>query len=252
MRAAFFPRVLLTLLVAGAWHSPVAARADEAPAAPLVPSLAPLLSRTAVHAEQFEEMKKRGSYTLHGRMEELDRSGHVDGTKEMVLRVIATPTKKTTELVQYLEDGTDKTEEARQKEAKRKAEPPKAEKKPKMSDFRLPFLAAEQGRYFFSIVGRDLQRNQTRIAFQPKVPAEDAFHGSAWVDEASGEILTLGFSPSKYPTFIDQLDVTVRFDLMTPLGRAPSSFTFDARGSFLLIRKHYRGTATLSDARLGF
>lgn len=253
MHVSSLPRALVAaFIVAAAALPPSAVRADDAPGSSPDPSLAPLLSNVARHAEQFEQMKKRGSYTLIGRLEELDRSGNVGGTKEMVLRVIATPEKRLTELVKYIEDGTDKTMEAKQKEAKRKAEPAKKEEKRPMSDLHLPFLASEQSRYVFSVVGRDLQRNQTRIAFQARTSAEDAYNGSAWVDDATGEIMTMGLSPTKYPTFIDHIGVTIRFDLRTPLGRAPSSFTVDASGGFLVVHKHYRGTGTVSDARIAF
>jgi hypothetical protein len=215
------------------------ARADDLPA---------LLTRMARHAERFEEMKKRGSFTLNGRMEELDSSGKVDGTKEVLLRSTATPAERLTEIVRYTEDGADKTVEAREKAAKRRSE--KKEKQKQKKEIHLPFLPSEQPRYVFSILERDASR--VRVGFQPRVAAEDAFKGSAWVDEAAGEILTMGFSPSKNPMFVDHVDVTMRFDLVTPLGRAPSSITFDARGGFLIVRKHYRGSATISDAHIAF
>ncbi|HVM69753.1 MAG TPA: hypothetical protein VM204_07960 [Gaiellaceae bacterium] len=185
-------------------------------------------------------------------MEELDRSGHVGGTKEMVVRVTATPSERLTEVVRYLEDGADKTLEARKKAEKRRAEKKKG-KIDKARDLHLPFLASEQPRYTFAFLERDPQSpSRVRVGFQPRVPAEDAFKGSAWVDEGAGEVLTMGFSPSKNPTFVDHVDVTMRFDLSTPLGRAPSSLTFDARGGFLVVRKHYRGSATITDPRLAF
>ncbi|MBX3261912.1 MAG: hypothetical protein KF782_19665 [Labilithrix sp.] len=249
-RLAFASVALALALVA----SPETVRADEAtePAVAPEPALGPLLSRLARHAQQFEEMKRRGSFTLSGKMEELDRSGHVDGTKEMVLRVTATPAERVTEVVRYLEDGADKTVEARKKAEKRRAER-RAGKAEKARDLRLPFLAAEQPRYRFSLVERHPNdASRVRVAFEPFVPAENAFKGSAWVDEAAGEVLTMGLSFSKNPTFVDHVDVTLRFDLATPLGRAPSSFTFDARGGFLVIRKHYRGSATITEPRLAF
>jgi hypothetical protein len=89
-----------------------------------------------------------------------------------------------------------------------------------------------------------------RIAFVPKVPAENALKGSAWVEEKDREVLTIGFSLSKNPTFVDHVDVTIAFGMVTPLGRAPSRISFDGRGSFLFIRKHLRGSATLSEPRL--
>ncbi|MBX3213862.1 MAG: hypothetical protein KF850_17620 [Labilithrix sp.] len=249
-RLAFVPVALAVSLVA----VPDMVRADDAspPSAAPAPPLGPLLSRLARHAQQFEEMKRRGSFTLSGKMEELDRSGHVDGTKEMVVRVTATPAERVTEVVRYLEDGADKTAEARKKAEKRRADR-RSGKAEKARDLHLPFLASEQPRYRFSFAERDPNdASRVRVAFEPLVAAENAFKGSAWVDEAAGEVLTMGLSPTKNPTFVDHVDVTLRFDLATPLGRAPSSITFDARGGFLVIRKHYRGSATITEPRLAF
>lgn len=232
---------LVAVLALGA-ISPKARAQDPARAADAGPALAPLLARLATHAAHFEEMKRRGAFTLNGRMEELDGGGRASGTKEIVLRVEPTPVKRRTEILRYLEDGADKTAEAREKARKRRAE------KRKQRDYHLPFLASEQGRYTFALLERNA--SHVRVGFTPKAPAEDAFKGSAWVDEGSGEVLTIGFSPTKNPTFVDHVDVTMRFDLSTPLGRAPSRIDFDARGGFLVVRKHYRGSATITDARI--
>jgi hypothetical protein len=238
MRLGF---VLCLALAAGTASATSAA--DPAPEE--APDLQPLLAKLAQHADRFEQMKRRGSYTLSGKIEELDRSGHVDGTKEMVVRVIATPSERKTEILRYFEDGADKTDEAR-----KKAEKSKQDKQGKRDDFHLPFLGSEQKKYAFSIGEREASR--IRVLFRPLVPAETSFKGSAWVDEASGEVLTLGFSPSKNPTFVDHVDITMRFDHQTPLGRAPSSLTFEAKGGFLVIKKHYRGGMTITDPKLGF
>lgn len=249
---AFGRRGLLVAAIAvGALvGAPDTARGDDVPLG-ATSDLAPLLARASRHADQFEHMKRRGSYVLSGKMEELDRKGKVDGTKEMVVRVTATPAERLTEILKYIEDGADKTAEARTKAEKTRSEAKKSGRK-KMSDIHLPFLASEQPRYVFSLAERDGQTNRARVAFQPKVASEDAFKGSAWIDETTGEVLTMGFSPTKNPMFVDHVAVTIRFDLTTPLGRAPSSFTFEARGGFLVVHKHYRGSATITDARIAF
>jgi hypothetical protein len=255
MRLSFLPAAFFAALLVLA---PARGQADQPQAAPTASpdqqqqALPPLLSRLSRHAEQFEEMKRRGSFTLSGKMEELDTSGKVDVTKEMVVRSTATPAERVTEIMKYTEDGADKTAEARQKAQKRRAEKKKSSGVA-ARDIHLPFRASEQPRYVFSIAERDPNdANRVRVAFKPITPAENAFKGSAWVDEAAGEILTMGFSPSKNPTFVDHVDITMRFDLSTPLGRAPSSINFDARGGFLVVRKHYRGSATITDPKLGF
>lgn len=217
----------------------VEARVDVPPA---------LLAGLARHAEAFEQMKARGAYTLDGTFEEVASDGHVASTKEARVRIEARrgdPTPKV-DIVRYLEDGHDKTQEAREKAASRK---PKKDKK----ELKIPFLASEQPRYVFAVVEHD--RNvptRVRVAFDPKEPAEDAIKGTAWVDTTKGEILSMGFSFSKNPTFIDHVDVTLTFGNTTPLGRAPSAFSFDGRGSFLFIHKHFRGRATITDARVAY
>jgi hypothetical protein len=207
------------------------------------PSLRPLLDRLAGHAARFEQMKTKGAYTLTGHLDEIDRKGHVDGTKDIELRV----SPPTSDILRYTEDGRDKTADAREKAAERNAKPSSSKKR----DFHLPFLASEQGRYAFSVVERDPQTpNNVRIAFVPHTPAEDAYKGSAWVDEKDGEVLSMGFSLSKNPSVIDHVDATLVFALPTALGRAPSKLTFEATGGFLFVRKRYRGWATISSAQL--
>lgn len=214
-----------------------------------VPSTA-LLGLLATQAEQFEEMKKRGSYTASGVLEQVDGKGDVAGRKEVVLKVVATGAAPKTDIVSYKEDGQDKTAEARTKAEARKAEKA-AEKKPAKDLFHLPFLSTEQPKYSFALGARD-PRDASRVLvqFEPREPTEGAIKGSAWVDEKTGEILTMGFSLSKNPTFIDHVDVTVRFDTKTPLGRAPSRIEFQARGGMLFIHERYRGSISIADARL--
>lgn len=225
-------------------------RADEVTPPPAVShdeELRVLLRRLLDYGQRFEQMKKRGSYTFAGKLDQLDGDGKVDGTQELVARIIADGvTDPTVQIVKYVDDGEDKTVEAREK-AKARAGKPKDKKR----EFRLPFSPNEQPRYVFTLVERSREDpRKVRIAFVPKVPAEDAYHGSAWVDTQDAEVDSMGFSPSKNPTFVEHIDVTMRFALQTPLGRAPSTMTVDARGGFLFLRKHFRGTATISDARI--
>jgi len=244
-------------IVAGSIAAPATARADEAPAAaaPVAVSDA-LMAGLAQHGARFEDMKKRGAFTLSGRIEEVDGSGRGSDAKEILLRSTPTgaPRDRITQVVRYMEDGKDKTSEAQTKANERRAKrlkDPSTDDRGK--DLKLPFLAAEQARYVFSVAERDpANAARVRIAFAPKKPAEDAIKGSAWVDENEREVLSMGFSFSKNPIFIDHVEVTIVFGMSTALGRAPSKLSFDGRGGFLFIRKHYRGTATLSDARVAF
>jgi len=228
---------------------PVLAKPEALPAASSsAQELSALLGRVGQHAERLQQMEKRGSFLLRGRMEELDGQGRVDGEKQLVLRVTATPSERITEILSYLEDGADKTNEARDKHKKDSSKP----EDPK-SKFILPFLPAAQHRYQFTLEERSTKDpNRARVAFKPTERALNTYVGSAWVDLVSGEILTLGLSPTKNPMFVDYIEVQVRFENQTALGRAPSALSFEARGSLLFFKKRYRGSATLTDAKISF
>lgn len=243
---------VLSLAFACAMSSP--AHADPAPPPSAanttlaVPSLAPLLGKLGAHGERIEEMKKRGSYTLSGRIEQLDGDGAIDSWKNLVLRVTATgESTPRSEVVSYVEDGEDKTADAKKRAADR------AKKKiDKKREFRVPFLPSEQPKYDFRVVGVDSKTPELiKIAFSAKTPSDDTWNGTAWVHQQDGEIERMTFGFSKRPTFVDEAEATLVFGTRTALGRAPSELRFDAKGGFLFIRRHYRGHATLTNAVLG-
>jgi hypothetical protein len=217
-----------------------------------------LMAGLAQHAARFEDMKKRGAFTMTGRMEEVDGDGNASDTKEIQLRSTPTPAPmdRITNVIRYTENGKDKTADAQKRATERRAKrlgDPDKQAEERKKDLKLPFLATEQARYVFAIAERDaVTPSRVRVAFAPKTPAENAIKGSAWVDENEREVLTIGFSFSKNPTFVDHVEIKITFGLPTELGRAPSKLSFDGRGGFLFIRKHYRGTATLSEPRIAF
>lgn len=217
-----------------------------------------LLLGLAQHAARFEDMKRRGAFTMSGKIEELDGSGITSDTKEITLRSTPTPAPmdRITNVIRYLENGKDKTSDAQKRATERRIKrlkDPELQAEAKRKDLKLPFLASEQSRYVFTLAERDAtQPGRVRVAFVPKSPAEDAIKGSAWVDESDREVLSVGFSLSKNPTFVDHVEITIVFGLPTQLGRAPSKLSFDGRGGFLFIRKHFRGAATLSDPNVAF
>lgn len=256
------PRTLRTLGALGALAlaplgaAPAHAALPPAEGAPQVaagasvgPVPAALMAGLAAHAEAFEQMKRRGAFTLDGKLEQLDGDGKVSETKELRVRVTARPAPATprSEIMRYLENGADKTAEARERAAS--ASP----KRGKRRDLKLPFLASEQPRYTFAITERHPTfPSRVRVAFTPLLPAEDALKGSAWIETTTGALLSLGFSLSRNPTFIDHVEVQIAFGLDTPLGRAPSEVSFEARGRFLFFHKHLRGHATVSSPRVAF
>ncbi|MBS2016494.1 MAG: hypothetical protein JST00_26655 [Deltaproteobacteria bacterium] len=251
-RSARFWLALSVAVAGGAvgFAPTVALAEDPAPGAmPTTPVPAALMTGLAAHAQRFEDMKKRGGFLFSGKMEELASDGKVDETKEIVVRITPRPEPASpiAEVIKYLENGADKTDEARKKAEERKAKPKKKSDK----ELHFPFLASEQRRYTFGVAERSAD-GRARIVFRPLEPAEDAIKGSAWVDEATGEVLSMGFSFSKNPIFIDHVDIQITFGMATPLGRAPSQIAFDGRGGFLVIRKHYRGHATFSEPKVAF
>lgn len=251
---------IATLGIALAFGAP--ALADETAPAPPVASIPPgavpeaLMKGLAAHADRIEDMKKRGAYTFTGTMEELDGDGKVDEKTDMQCR--STPTgqgmDRIVKWMHYAENGKDSTAERQKKsdEWREKRKKEAAEHKKNKNDWKLPFLASEQTRYNFSIAAdRDAAHpERVKIIFDAKEPAEDAFKGSAWVDTNDKEVLSAGFSLSKNPTFVDHVSITMVFGLQTALGRAPSTMTFDGKGGFLFIHKHFRGSGTISDPKL--
>ena len=228
--------------------------ADQPAPAPAVVS-GELMSGLAQHAQKIEDMKLRGAFTFSGRMEQLDDDGKSTQVKDITMRSTPTgaPRDRIVKVMKYIEDGKDKTSEAQAKADERRAKHKEGRNEKISKDLKLPFLASEQPRYIFSIAERDKNApTHIRVNFNPKEAAEDAIKGSAWVDEASKEVLSMGFSLTKNPTFIDHVDITITFGLPSPLGRAPSAVTFDGRGGFLFIHKHYRGTGTFSDPAAAF
>lgn len=243
----------------GAIVSPGNGSASDGPAA-ISSSAVPdaLMAGLAQHAARFEEMKKRGAFTMTGRMEEVDSDGKASDWKEVQLRSTPTPAPmdRITNVIRYVDNGKDETADAQKRANERRAKrlkDPDKQAEERKKDLRLPFLATEQSRYVFNVAERDVSNPaRVRVAFVPKTPAEDAIKGSAWVDTNEREVLSIGFSLSKNPTFVDHVEITIVFGLPTELGRAPSKLSFDGRGGFLFIRKHFRGTATLTDPRVAF
>lgn len=207
---------------------------------------AELLARLATHAAQFEELKKRASYTIDARLEDLDGDGHVEIVKQLLAHVIADGERGRFDVVRYVEGGEDKTSSARDK-----AERERAAAKKERRRFRMPFHEAEQGRYAFDVVEVDrADAARVRIAFVPRTVDATALEGSAWVDTRVGTVLSAGFKLSKPATFVDFVHVTLEFGERTPLGPAVSRASLEGKGGFLFFRKHFRGAAKLFEYRV--
>lgn len=206
---------------------------------------AELMSRLATQAQGFEQMKKRASYAIVGKLEELTSDRTVSATKTMRAKAVANGTEVRWEILEYKEDGLDKTADARKRARERAAEDPKKKGK---RDFHMPFLPSEQLRYSFDQVEVDpTEPTRVKITFVPKVKAEDTIEGSAWVDAKAGTLISAGFKLSKTPTFVDYVHVTVEFGAPTPLGPAVSKIHVDGKGGILFWSKVFRVDAVVSE-----
>jgi hypothetical protein len=237
MKSTVAPRIVRAAL-AGLAGASLSGRAIAAPPPP------ELMTRMAAYAAGFDTMRTRASFAVEGRMETLDRSGHTDGVKELQARVEGDGHESRFVVLRYTEDGEDKTADA-VKKAQASAEERKAHTDKKR--IRIPILAEEQPRYVFDQVEIDrVDPSRVRIAFVPRVPAEDTIEGSAWIDARTGAPISAGFKISKTPLFVDYVHFTVEFGAHTELGAAVSKVVVDGDGGVLFFRKRFHGVANLS------
>jgi hypothetical protein len=181
------------------------------------------------------------------RLEKLDRHGKVDGYAERVIQVVQANGHKDQQLVRFVEDGEDKTASARKEFAEERAKP-----KGKRIEFEFPFRASEQPKYRFSVVGKDPNNPaNVRIRYAPVgPPSEKEYLGEAWVDQSKGTLISMGFRPTKFPSFVDRADVQLEVQAATPMGPTVSRVFAQGEGGFLFIRKHFRFTLSFSDYAL--
>jgi hypothetical protein len=212
--------------------------------------LAVVLPKLATSAIRAEAVLRRGTYTISGHIESVGRSGGVSETKDGVFRVVSDALGPKVEVVSYLEDGADKTDEARKK-AEDKAKERATKRREPDEEWHVPFLASQQPKYDFRIEEQDARDPaRVKIGFSPKQPGQSLFSGSAWVDTRTGAFLSADFEPSKNPAFVDYVRVHVELGESTPIGPAVSKLSFEAGGGVLFLRKRVRGTAVVSGYQL--
>jgi hypothetical protein len=201
------------------------------------------MSRLADYAARFERVRKHVSYRVDGRWETLDSDGAPESVKEGEARVETDGAQLRFIVLRYVEDGEDKTDEARKKaleSAKRRDQDKKW--------IKMPLLAGEQTRYVFDQVeidGRDPTR--VRIAFSPRERQDDTIEGSAWVDSQQGTPISAGFRLVRTPLFVEYVNFIVQFGQPTALGPAVSTIGVEGRAGILFFRKRFRASATLGD-----
>lgn len=205
-----------------------------------------MLQKLAASATRVEALLREGTYTISGHVESVGRGGGVADTKDGVFRVLSDALGPKVEVVQYVEDGTDKTDEAKKK-AEDKARERTTKQKDPDEQWHVPFLVSEQPKYDFRLEESDARDpSRVKIGFSPKQPAPNLFSGSVWVDTRTGAFFSADFSPSKTAAFVDYVRVHVELGEATPMGPAVSKLSFEAGGGLLFLRKRVRGTAVVS------
>ncbi len=208
------------------------------------PPSAELMARLADYAARYKTMQSQMSCAIDGRMEELAGDGKTDTLKETQGRIEPDGARGRLVVSRYVENGRDKTQDEQKRLASNGASP--KEKK----SLRIPIAAAEQANYVFDQVEVDPRdASRVRITFVPKAPNETTIEGSAWIDARSGTVISAAFKLSRPSTFVDYVHVVVEFGAQTPYGPAASRIRVEGKGGVLFIRKHFRGSATLSDYR---
>lgn len=207
-----------------------------------------VLERVAHHAQAFEELVRKSSYTFDVTVQRLDGDGKVDETKRKHARWEYDGRTGHQVVLSCTKDGKDTTAEEQEKAREREAD---AAKKKDDDEWHVPFIASEQPKYVFDQVAVD-PRNPARvkIAFRPKDPGEHSLEGAAWIDTDAGTVVSAGMRLVNPPTFVDWVHVTVEIAAPTPVGPAPSRLTFEGKGGFLIIHRHFKGELTLGDYRL--
>jgi len=222
------------------------AMAVLSPAAPHAEAgipLGPLMPKLQASSARFEAMLEKASFTVALRVESFDRAGKVREVKDGAFRLRAAGLRHRVEVLRYSENGRDLTAEARAKARESEGEKPDPD-----DQVHMPFLASEVSKYVFRTGETDVRdRARVRIYFRAKKPARTLFDGSAWVDSRTGEVLSMGVSPSKRALFVDRLGITLEFGVPTKEGPAVSRIDFDGEGGFWFFHERFHGSALLSE-----
>ena len=213
-----------------------------------LPPSADLLARLANNSDAFEEIFERATYRMEEEIDGLDSDGKVAERKSIKAHTAWEGTMRHKIVDLCLKDGKDVTA-TEQEEIRKKEEREGGARGPRL---RSPFLQAEQSRYTFDQTAVDpTNPARVEIAFSPKKADAHTVEGTAWVDTASGSVLTAGAKMSKTPMFVDWVHITVELGAPTPLGPALSRLTFEAKGGLLFfVQKHVRGEIKFSDYRI--
>ena len=124
-----------------------------------------------------------------------------------------------------------------------------AGKKQVRLSFESPFAPSKQPLYRFRILGPDRSGpNRVRISYEPAGERTvELSIGEAIVDTAEGRMVRLSGHPSKFPWFVERMQVTLVYEEPTPLGSMLSRMEGEGEGGFLFIRKRMRMEGNFGD-----
>jgi hypothetical protein len=194
-----------------------------------------LLKRLAEHDARMEKYLDGHTVVTHVEGRELDGDGKVTHTTTTVLESSRANGQIHTKVVEAKKDGKDDSEGEKERAAKRDKENRRTES---------PFAARNLGKYSFVVLGKD---KLMHLGFGPKDgPKAEVLVGEAWVDPEAGEVVKLTMKPSKNPTFVDKLDMTLEYDAHTDAGRMVSKFTFAGAGGMLMFKRAGDAVMTFS------
>lgn len=186
---------------------------------------------------------------------ELDKKGGVKDASEIVLRREVVDGKPHDELVRYVENGKDVTEEKKKAKSKKDAEEPKAKKgedgdedededDDDDGELRSPFHPKVVESYAFEDLGADASDSALRrIRFQPKPGAagEDLLTGEA-ILTADARLHSVRARPAKLPMLVSAMDIAAAFGASGEIERMEMS----GEAGALFIKKRFRVVTTFA------
>jgi len=223
-------------------------------AAETKPDLHTLLVQIAQKEERLEKLLKNTSVTRRRRTERLDGRGKLKSITEVTERIVSLDGKEQIELLRFLRDGRDVTEEERKKRSEPTASHEKTGSPPdQMKEQRQrldnPFAQSEQSKYRFSLLeAPPAEPERLRVHFEPKeLRSPEDVVGEALVESVTGALIRRRFRPAKYRSPVSEMEVQIEYGAETPAGRARSRVKFDMLAKVLMVKFRVRTTTTYTD-----
>ena len=171
-----------------------------------------LVAKAGALEVEVEERLKNEPCIMTVVATELDKKGASIGVTEIVLRQLVKDGKRTDELVRYLDNGKDVTEQKR----KKKQEQQKDQEEDGAADeeIRSPFHPKESASYVFEDLGSAAADPALRrIRFVPKKGAKgDRLTTGEALVAADGRVRELRSKPADMPTLVQRMDMSFFFD----------------------------------------